>query len=190
MANYNISIQDAIIENKNFRGLEKGKNAAGSRNFTVRIRPDQEISFDVYDNGRTERYVGTVQDLIDQGWNIRPHNSYNPATESYEPDGDYTLSSVKVSFKNEKYMPNIRYYPNRDTRTFVVLNESLLNPDGKYGQLIDDRGSFEYCNVCIHGYNDAAGHVSCFVKDMVIVGRPTIFDQWGYGDDYGDDTTE
>lgn len=180
MASYTILIKDAIIENKNFRGLEKTNNTAGSRNFTVRLTPYQEIGFDIYDNGHNENFIGTVQDLINQGWNIKPHNSYNQETGTYEPDGDYTLSSVKVSFRNDRYQPCIRYYPNADTKSFVLLNESLLNPDGQYGAIIDDRGSFAHCDVSIHGYNDKPGHVSAYVQNMAIVGRPTFFGNLGY----------
>ena len=186
MSDYTIKIRDAVIENKNFRGIEKQYNAAGSRNFTVTLSPNQEIAFEEKENGVINSYIGTVQDLIKQGWNIRAHKSYNDETGTWEEDGNYILSSVKISFRNPKYQPCIRYYPSADAKTFVIMTEELLDPNGAYGAVLDDRyRPFAHCDLSIHGYNDAPGHVSAYVQNMAIVGVPTFFDEFGYDDGGG-----
>lgn len=101
---------------------------------------------------------------------------------SREPSGDYILSSIKVNFYPEKYAPTIRYYASPEAKSFVLLNDELLNPIGELGKQIDENG-FAQCYVCIRGYNDKPGHVSAFVKEMLIVGKPSIFDEWGYGEE-------
>lgn len=69
----NLSIENANVQWRNFRGVEKKFNAAGTRNFVVFLDDD------------------TAQALMDQGWNVKvtkPREGYDP--QCYLP--------VKVKF--------------------------------------------------------------------------------------------
>lgn len=184
MATYYLNIKNADIPfpYKNFRGIEKDMNAAGSRNVAVIIHPEDEFQITVYGDGERKSFIGNYQTLIDQGWNIR-EQTRKEKDGTKAPTGNYILSSVKISFYPEKYAPVIKYYPNPDSKSFVILNEELLDPAGEYGKQLDN-DNFEQCNINIRGYNDKPGHVSAFVSDMLIVGKPSIFDEWGYGEEY------
>lgn len=180
MARYYVNIKNADIPYpfKNFRGIEKQMNAAGSRNLAVIIHPEDEYLFTVYDNGEKQSFIGNYQTLIDQGWNIREQIRKEP-DGTRVPTGNYILSSVKINFHPDKYAPVMRYYASPESKSFVLLNEELLDPMGELGRHLDE-DNFEKCSICIRGYNDSPGHVSAFVSEMAIVGKPNIFDDWGY----------
>lgn len=75
--NYMLEIKDARIVNKNFAGIEKQYNPAGTRTFCVILDKTKE-----------------AQKLSDQGWNIR---ILKPTDEF--PDGGYMLP-IEARFRD------------------------------------------------------------------------------------------
>lgn len=82
---------------KNFRGLEKGKNKAGDRNFCVYVDPED------------------AEPMARDGWNIKYQVSNN------NPDIRRPFLPVAVSYKN--FPPKI-YIRNDGDRNEILLKES------------------------------------------------------------------
>lgn len=132
--NENLSIENAHIMFRNFRGEASKYNAVGKRNFCVRI--DSDI----------------VDDLIDDGWNIR---QLPPRDEGDTPT--YYMQ-VAVSFDNMP--PNI----------FLITkhNKTRLNSD-TIGSL--DWAEIENIDLIIRPYNwevNGKSGVKAYVKNMYV----------------------
>ena len=144
-----LEIPDAHIFYRNFSGVEKKYNPAGSRNFCVEIPEDVMIED-----------VPLYQVLLEEGWNVR----LMPPRK--EGDAPMHYIQVNVSFKNVP--PNI----------WMIAGRRKTHLDeGSVDSL--DYAEIKTVDLVINPYNWEPGRVKAYLKTMYVeIVQDTFASKW------------
>lgn len=144
-----LEIPNAHIFYRNFSGVEKKYNPAGSRNFCVEIPEDTMVDD-----------VPLYQVLLEEGWNVRLMPPRN------EGDAPMHYIQVNVSYKNVP--PNIWLIAGRrKTRLDKGSVDSL------------DYAEIKTVDLVINPYNWEPGRVKAYLKTMYIeIVQDAFADKW------------
>ena len=144
-----LEIPDAHIFYRNFSGVEKKYNPAGSRNFCVEIPEDVMIED-----------VPLYQVLLEEGWNVR----LMPPRK--EGDAPMHYIQVNVSFKNVP--PNI---------WMIAGRRKTRLDEGSVDSL--DYAEIKTVDLVINPYNWEPGRVKAYLKTMYVeIVQDTFASKW------------
>ena len=144
-----LEIPDAHIFYRNFSGVEKKYNPAGSRNFCVKIPEDAMVE-------DTPLY----QVLLEEGWNVR----LMPPRK--EGDAPMHYIQVNVSYKNVP--PNI---------WMIAGRRKTRLDEGSVDSL--DYAEIKTVDLVINPYNWEPGRVKAYLKTMYVeIVQDTFASKW------------
>lgn len=144
-----LEIPNAHIFYRNFSGVEKKYNPAGSRNFCVEIPEDTMVDD-----------VPLYQVLLEEGWNVRLMPPRN------EGDAPMHYIQVNVSYKNVP--PNI---------WLIAGRRKTRLDEGSVDSL--DYAEIKTVDLVINPYNWEPGRVKAYLKTMYIeIVQDAFADKW------------